>query len=40
LDEIVTELRKRRIRGSRAAVWRFFVRHNVMIKRPRLNKTD
>ena len=32
LDEIVTELRKRRIRGSRAAVWRFFARHNVTIK--------
>jgi transposase len=29
LDEIVAAMRKRRIAGSRSAVWRFFKRHNI-----------
>jgi transposase len=33
LAEIVTELRKRRIRTSQSAVWRFFERHNVTFKK-------
>jgi len=33
LDEIVTVMRKRRIAGSRSAVWRFFKRHNVSFKK-------
>src|SRR5271157_5899950 len=33
LDEIVTALRKRRIAGSRVAVWRFYKRHNVSFKK-------
>src|SRR6266542_290254 len=33
LDEIVTAMRKRRIPGSRTAVWRFFERHNLTFKR-------
>jgi len=32
LDEIVAVMRKRRIAGSRSAVWRFFKRHNVSFK--------
>jgi transposase len=28
LDEVVAAMRKRRIAGSRSAVWRFFKRHN------------
>jgi transposase len=32
LDEIVAALRKRRIHGSRTAVWRFFERHNLAYK--------
>ena len=31
LDEIVVAMRKRRIAGSRSAVWRFFKRHNISI---------
>jgi hypothetical protein len=31
-DEIVAAMRKRRIAGSRSAVWRFFERHNVSFK--------
>jgi hypothetical protein len=33
LDEIVAAMRKRRIRGSRTAVWRFFARHDVTFKK-------
>jgi transposase len=33
LDEIVTAMRKRRISGSRTAVWRFFERHNLTFKK-------
>ena len=29
LDEVVAAMRKRRIAGSRSAVWRFFKRHNI-----------
>src|ERR1700722_2584913 len=33
LDEIVAAMRKRRIAGSRSAVWRFFKRHNISFKK-------
>jgi transposase len=33
LDEIVAVMRKRRIVGSRSAVWRFFNRHNISFKK-------
>jgi transposase len=33
LDEIVAVMRKRRIAGSRSAVWRFFNRHNISFKK-------
>jgi len=33
LDEIVAVMRKRRIAGSRSAVWRFFKRHNISFKK-------
>jgi transposase len=33
LDEIVGAMRKRRIAGSRSAVWRFFARHNISFKK-------
>lgn len=33
LDEIVAAMRKRRIAGSRSAVWRFFARHNISFKK-------
>ncbi len=33
LEEIVGAMRKRRISGSRSAVWRFFARHNVSFKK-------
>src|SRR5262245_16560204 len=33
LDEIVTAMRKRRIAGSRSAVWRFFARRNISCKK-------
>jgi transposase len=33
LDEIVAVMRKRRIAGSRSAVWRFFERHNISFKK-------
>jgi transposase len=29
LDEIVSAMRKNRIRGSRSALWRFFARHDI-----------
>ena len=33
LDEIGTAMRKRRIAGSRVAVWRFYKRHNISFKK-------
>ena len=33
LDEIVAVMRKRRIAGSRSAVWRFFNRYNISFKK-------
>ena len=33
LDEIVVAMRKRRIAGSRSAVWRFFDRRNISFKK-------
>jgi transposase len=33
LDEVVDAMRKRRIPGSRTAVWRFFQRHNITFKK-------
>ena len=33
LDEIVAGMRKRRIAGSRSAVWRFFARRNISFKK-------
>jgi transposase len=33
LDEIVAAMRKRRIAGSRSAVWRFFDRRNISFKK-------
>jgi len=33
LDEIVAAMRKRKIAGSRSAVWRFFARRNISFKK-------
>ncbi len=33
LDEVISVMRKRRIRGSRTAVWRFFERHRITFKK-------
>ena len=33
LDEILAALRKRRIRSSRSALWRFFDRHDITFKK-------
>jgi transposase len=33
LDEIVAAMRRRRIAGSRSAVWRFFARRNISFKK-------
>ena len=33
LDEIVAAMRKRRVPGSRTAVWRFFARHDLTFKK-------
>jgi transposase len=33
LDEIVAAMRKRRIAGSRSAVWRFFARRSISFKK-------
>ena len=33
LDEIVAAMRKRRIAGSRSAVWRFYARHGISFKK-------
>jgi transposase len=34
LVETLAELRKRRIRTSRSALWRFLDRHNITFKKP------
>jgi len=33
LNEVVAAMHKRRIAGSRSAVWRFFNRHNISFKK-------
>ena len=33
LDEVVAAMRRRRIKGSRSAVWRFFDRHGISLKK-------
>jgi transposase len=33
LDEVVSAMRRRRIPGSRTAIWRFFARHNITFKK-------
>jgi len=33
LDELVTAMRKRKIAGSRSALSRFFIRHNITFKK-------
>ncbi len=33
LDEVAAAMRKRRIKGSRSAVWRFFDRHGIGFKK-------
>ena len=33
LDEALSAMHKRRIPGSRAALWRFFARHNITFKK-------
>ena len=33
LDEVVSAMRKQRIGGSRTAVWRFFERHKITVKK-------
>src|SRR6202048_2692876 len=33
LDEVVAAMRRRRIKGSRSAVWRFFDRHGISFKK-------
>jgi hypothetical protein len=33
LDEIVSAMHKKRIRGSRTALWRFFGRHGITVKK-------
>src|SRR5262249_39634985 len=38
LDEVVAAMRKRRIAGSRSAVWRFFARRNVSFKKKTLSR--
>lgn len=40
LDEIVAAMRKQRIPGSRTAVWRFFQRHNITVKKKSLRATE
>jgi transposase len=38
LEEIVSEMGKQRIRGSRTAVWRFFERHGISFKKNAVRK--
>jgi|SRR5450759_1493898 len=33
LDELIVAMRKRRISGSRSALWRFFERHDITFKK-------
>lgn len=33
LDEVIVAMRKRRVPGSRSAVWRFFARHGITFKK-------
>src|ERR1035438_1817196 len=33
LDELIVAMRKRRISGSRSALWRFFKRHDIAFKK-------
>lgn len=33
LDEVLTAMRKRKIAGSRTALWRFFARHDITFKK-------
>jgi len=33
LDEIVSAMHKKRIGGSRTALWRFFARHGITVKK-------
>lgn len=33
LDEVVSAMRKHKVRGSRTAVWRFFERHKITFKK-------
>ena len=33
LDEVVCAMRKRKLPGSRTAVWRFFQRHKITFKK-------
>ena len=40
LNEIVAAMRKRGIPGSRTAVWRFFQRHNITVKKKSLRATE
>jgi transposase len=40
LDEIVAAMRKRGVPGSRTAVWRFFQRHNITVKKKSLRATE
>ena len=40
LDEIVTAMHKRRIAGSRSAVWRFFRRHKISFKKKSLRAAE
>ena len=40
LDEIVAAMRKQGIPGSRTAVWRFFQRHNITVKKKSLRATE
>ena len=40
LDEIVVAMRKRRIAGSRSAVWRLFTRHGISFKKKSLRAAE
>jgi len=37
---LASAMRKQRIPGSRSAVWRFFERHNVTVKKKSLRATE
>jgi transposase len=40
LDELVTAMRKRKIAGSRSALSRFFIRHNITFKKKSLSAEE